>query len=270
MMLEVSMGTNTLSVFTKPWRDLQLGELGTLVRRLGFQAIELPVRPGYQVVPERAITVLPDAVRMLADGGVAVASVAASPEYGIIEACARAGVPLIRDMARVRPGERYTDAEIRLRTGYARLGPALASVGVKLGIQNHAGSFVPNALGLRALLSDLDPAVFVAVWDAAHEALAGMPPQYALDVIAPRLGMVNLKNGYWRRVGDCGTAGQAWEIVWTDGRTGLARWDEVARLLRDRGYAGVICLTAEYSDASAVDRLIAEDAAYARDLLADA
>ena len=264
------MGTNTLSVFTKPWRDLQLGELGTLVRRLGFHAIELPVRPGYQVEPEHAVTALPEAVRMLADGGVAVASVAASPERGIVEACARAGVSLIRDMARVLPGERYTDAEVRLRTEYARLGPALASAGIRLGIQNHAGSFVPNALGLRALLSDLDPAAFVAVWDAAHEALAGMPPHYALDVIAPRLGMVNLKNGYWKRTVDCGATEQAWEIVWTGGRAGMARWDEVIRLLRLSGYAGVICLTAEYSEASAVDRLIAEDAAYTRALLAGA
>jgi len=168
------MGTNTLSLFTKPWRELPLRQLGTLVCRLGFQAIELPIRPGYQVPPERAGTLLPDAVRILAESGISVASVASTPEHGIVDACARAGVPLIRDMARVLPGERYTDAEIRLRAEYARLGPALASAGVRLGIQNHAGSFVPNALGLRALLSDLDPAVFVAVWDAAHEALAGI------------------------------------------------------------------------------------------------
>lgn len=264
------MAANTLSVFTKPWRELPLRQLGTLVCRLGFQAIELPIRPGYQVPPERAGTLLPDAVRILAESGISVASVASTPEHGIVDACACAGVSLIRDMARVLPGERYTDAEIRLRAEYARLGPALASAGVRLGIQNHAGSFVPNALGLRALLSDLDPAVFVAVWDAAHEALAGMAPQYALDVIAPRLGMVNLKNGYWRRKGDCGATGQAWEVAWTGGQAGLARWDEVVRLLQSSGYSGVICLTAEYSDASAVDRLIAEDAAYARHLLAGA
>ena len=268
MMREVSMGTNALCVFTKPWRDVPLRDLGALVRRLGFRAVELPVRPGYQVVPERAMTALPEAVRVLADRGVAVASVAASPEYGIIEACARAGVPLIRDMARVLPGERYTEAEVRLRTEYALLGSALAGAGVRLGIQNHAGSFVPNALGLRALLSDLDPASFVAVWDAAHEALAGMAAQYALDVIGSRLGMVNLKNGYWQRAADPATAGQAWKIVWVGGRDGLARWDKVVQLLRDRGYSGVICLTAEYSDASAVDLLIAKDAAYVRALIA--
>jgi hypothetical protein len=35
-----------------------------------------------------------------------------------------------------------------------------------------------------------------------------------------------------------------------------------------RSYAGVVCLTAEYSDETDVARLIAEDVAYARSLWA--
>jgi len=38
----------TWSVFTKPWRELALPALRTLVREMGFQAVELPVHPGYQ------------------------------------------------------------------------------------------------------------------------------------------------------------------------------------------------------------------------------
>jgi sugar phosphate isomerase/epimerase len=41
------------SVFTKPWRDKPLAELGAFVRSLGFDGIELPVRTGYQAPPER-------------------------------------------------------------------------------------------------------------------------------------------------------------------------------------------------------------------------
>jgi hypothetical protein len=36
--------------------------------------------------------------------------------------------------------------------------------------------------------------------------------------------------------------------------------------LKRRSYQGVVCLTAEYSDQASVDRLIAEDLAYARSL----
>jgi hypothetical protein len=43
----------------------------------------------------------------------------------------------------------------------------------------------------------------------------------------------------------------------------------VAAELRRSGYDGTVCLTAEYSDTAAVDRLIAEDIVYARSLFAE-
>ena len=58
------MSVITLSVFTKPWKT-PLAELGQYVRDLGFDAIELPVRPGYQVTPENVARDLPRAVATL-------------------------------------------------------------------------------------------------------------------------------------------------------------------------------------------------------------
>ncbi len=57
-----------------------------------------------------------------------------------------------------------------------------------------------------------------------------------------------------------------WETYWTSGRQGRADWRRVAAKLKRMNYTGPICLTAEYSDPAAVDRLIAEDLAYARSL----
>ena len=59
-----------------------------------------------------------------------------------------------------------------------------------------------------------------------------------------------------------------WCAYWTTGRQGLASWPRVAAELKGRGYDGVVCLTAEYSDEASVDRLIAEDLAFARSLFA--
>ncbi len=53
------------SVFTKPWH-LPLPELAALVKGWGFDGVELPVRPGYQVTPENVRRGLPEAVRILA------------------------------------------------------------------------------------------------------------------------------------------------------------------------------------------------------------
>jgi hypothetical protein len=48
----------------------------------------------------------------------------------------------------------------------------------------------------------------------------------------------------------------------------LCSWPRVVAELKRRQYQGVICLTAEYSAEGAVNRLIAEDIAFARALFA--
>jgi sugar phosphate isomerase/epimerase len=161
----------------------------------------------------------------------------------------------------------YRATEARIQHHFTTLLPTLRDSGVKIGVQNHNGDYVCNAMGLRHLLEPFDPHLIGAVWDAAHNALNGENPDLALDIIWPHLLMVNWKNAFWRRVTGPEVSDVAWEPYWTTGRQGLASWPRVAQILRERGYSGVLCLTAEYTDEPAVDRLIAEDLAYARSLI---
>ena len=46
------------TVFTKPWREPTIEALADHVKALGFDGVELPVRPGYQVPPEAVATLL--------------------------------------------------------------------------------------------------------------------------------------------------------------------------------------------------------------------
>lgn len=259
-------GKIMFSVFTKPWPMLSLPELSMLVSDLGFDGIELPVRPGYQVAPEN-VTDLPHAAMILAEYGVRIFSVAGPTGEATIAACAEAGVPTIRVMARIGPGEGYLEAEDRLRREYDRLLPLLDTYGVRLGVQNHCGRFVANALGLRCILERYDPKHIGAVWDAGHEALEGTAPDLALDAIWSHLCMVNLKNAYWKRTTGPEEVYAEWSVYWTTGQHGLASWPRVIQELKEREYDGVVCLTAEYSDKSAADRLVASDLAYVRTLL---
>jgi len=257
-------GSITYSVFTKPWK-IPVPELARFVRQLGFDGVEFPVRPGYQVEPENIARDLPIAARQFADEGVRICSVAGDTDVATIAACAEAGVPIIRTMARV-PGPDYRATVAALQREYEALVPALEEHGVTIGVQNHCGRFVPDALGLDCLLSPFDARHIAAVWDAAHEALQGGEPDHALDVIWPRLCMVNLKNAFWQRTNGPEADYAQWRHYWTSGRHGLCSWPRVVSLLKERGYRGVVCLTAEYSDQSAVDRLIAEDLSFARSL----
>lgn len=254
-----------LSVFTKPWKTLTVPELGRMVHRLGFEGVELPIRPGYQVEASAIARDLPLAQEQLRDCGVSIFSVATTPTPEAIQTCGRLRIPVIRVMVQIGP-EGYTATERRVQQEYEALAPMLRDAGVVLGVQNHNGNFVANAMGLRGLLAPFDPRVIAAVWDVAHNALNGEALDLGLDIIWPHLNMVNLKNAFWRRTNGPEAVAAEWDVFWTSGRHGQASWPLVAALLKERGYSGVVCLPAEYTDEPAVDRLIAEDIAYAKSL----
>jgi len=257
----------TFSVFTKPWKKMPIGELGRMVHDLGFDGVELPVRPGFQVEPEDVTKDLPRVVRGLSEFGVKVTSVAGPADEKTISACAEAGIPIIRICVGIQE-EGYMATEAKLQKKLDALVPILDRYGVKLGIQNHCGRFVCNAMGIRHLIEKYDPRHIGAVWDAAHNALSGEEPEMAIDIVWSHLCMVNLKNAFWRRVTGPEAEDVVWRPYWTTGRQGLASWPRVAAELKRRGYKGVICLTAEYTDEASVNRLIAEDIAFARSLFA--
>ena len=206
-------------------------------------------------------------MRQLAESDVLVTSVATTPTEAAIATCGELAIPMIRTMAPIGD-DGYLASEARLQQEYAALLPLLQVHNVKLGVQNHYGRYVCNAMGLRHLIERFDPGSIGAVWDAAHTALQGEEPELAIEIVWSHLCMVNLKNAFWRRVTGPEAEDVQWSPYWTSGRQGLASWPRVAAALQRRNYAGVICLTAEYSDEPAVDRLIADDLAYARSLFA--
>ncbi len=80
--------------------------------------------------------------------------------------------------------------------------------------------------------------------------------------------MVNLKNAFWQRTNGPEAEFAVWQPYWTSGAQGLANWPRVVSELKRRRYQGVVCLTAEYSDETAVNRLIAGDIRFAKSLFA--
>ena len=253
------------SVFTKSWKKMSVPELGEFISRLGFEGIELPVRPGFQVEPKNVTKDLPRVAKKFAEFGLKITSVAGPTDEATISACSEAGIPIIRTCVSIDE-EGYLATEAKFQKKLDALVPLLDKYDVTLGIQNHCDRCVCNAMGLRHLIEKYDPKHIAAVWDAAHNALNGEDPELALDIIWSHLCMVNLKNAFWRRITGPEAEDVQWRPYWTTGRQGLASWPRVAAELKKRKYQGVICLPAEYSDEASVNRLITEDIAFAKSL----
>ena len=261
---------NQLAIFTKPWKALALPELAQHIKSLGFDLIELPVRPGFQVEPDNIERDLPAAVKMLGERGVRVLNVTADMPLNderLYSACAEAGIGMNRVMFWQHDKD-YWSAETEARRQLDAALPLCEQYDFQIGIQNHSGRFVPvNEMGMCHLVKDYNQRHVAAVWDPAHNALEGMNSDSALDVLAPHLCVVNLKNAYWRRVSGPEAEVAEWKIYWTSGAQGRASWAQVIAKLKAIDYQGPICFSAEYSDEERVDELIVKDLAFARGFL---
>ena len=252
------------SVFTKPWKTMPVDELCKKVAGWGYNGVEFPLRPGYQVEPENAEKGLPALANTMAGYGLSIMSVASSTEENIFAGCQAAGVPIIRIMAPVDLQKGYLKCEKELQGYLDGLLPLCEKYQVKVGVQNHQGAMVFSTMELKRLLEPFDPRFIGGVWDAGHSGLAGEIADKALDIIWDKLILVNLKNGYWKPKTGPEAEKMNWIPYYTLGRYGMASYPEIIAYLKKRDYSGDICLPVEYTDETMVDRLAGVELAYVK------
>jgi sugar phosphate isomerase/epimerase len=271
----MSSNKNMITVFSKPWPEKSIEELADFLADVGFDGVELPVRPNFQVTPETVSQELPRAARVFEQRGLKIQSVAGPENEETIAALGDAGVPILRVMAKIDMSKGYAKCTEEHRSRWRTLLPALEKHGVTIGVQNHADYYVGSAVGLVQILDGFDTKLVGAVLDPAHCGLDGEPDDMAIDIAWPVLVMVNLKSAFWKMKGGLESGDLEWEKHWTTGRYGITSWPRVVSELKERGYKGAYCLTAEYRGwearadltGDAVDPLIADDLAYAKSLI---
>lgn len=257
------------AVFVKPWKSLSIPKLALHVLELGFNLIELPIRPGFPVEPERIEQDLPEAVKTLAELGVSIVNVTVDlplTDERLYAACAANNITMNRVIfKRISPS--YWESEKDARRQLDAAIPLCEQYGVKIGIQHHYGGSVPiNSMGLYNLVKDYDPRYVGAIWDPAHNALQGEDALTGLELVQSHLCMVNLKNAYWRRMNPPDGSEAKWGAYFCAGPHGRTSWADVAAGIKQVGYTGPITFSAEYTDDNYTDRLLEADLAYARKL----
>lgn len=255
------------SVFTKPWQNISVDTLAQKVKAMGFDGIEFPLREGYQVEPANAVRDLPALAKKLGEYGLKITSVASSTDEAIFEACALAGVDLIRIMFAADLEEGYLKSEAKMKKEIEKFLPLCEKYKVRVGIQNHYGPMASNSMELRHLLEGFDPTYVGAIWDAAHSGLAGEEPEQGLDIVWDYLMLVNLKTAFyqWQKGPEMEKPNHV--RYFTTGRYGICDWERVITYLKKRNYQGVICLPAEYQDNDNVELYAQDDLQYIQSLV---
>lgn len=254
------------SVFTKPWKDKKPEELGKFVSRMGFNAIEFPLRKGYQVEPDDAETGLVQLQNLLEKYGVRITSVASDTRESIFAACQKANVRLLRIMVFADKKIGYLKSISNTQKYLEGLVPLCERYNVTVGVQHHYGYGVSSTMELCHLLQPFNPKHIGAIWDAAHSALSGEVPAQALDIIWDKLCLVNLKAAFYKRVNGPESKHAVFTPYFTTGNNCAFSWRDTIEYLVSRGYDKDICMPAEYTDEENVEQYIMQDLLYAKSL----
>ena len=270
---------NKFIVFTKPWKNIALEELGELVKDMGFDGVEYPLRDGYQVQPSDGAKGIKRLADVLGTFGLTVGSIAGGIDVkfthdnkvaGINEelfaGCGEAGVKIIRICQGLDKNIGFFENLEQIKRTYDAAVPYCEKYGVTIGLQMHCNACISSAAETYILLKDYSPKHIAAVWDSGHNGLAGTEPCFAIDTVWDMLCMVNFKAAYWKRRNGPEKDEAAWDSYWTTGIFGLGSWREAADHLKKRGYEGIVCMPAEYSDEPNVEKYTRQDLAYIKNL----
>jgi sugar phosphate isomerase/epimerase len=186
---------------------LSVSELGAKARALGFDGIDVNIRPGHPVNPANVATALPAAVTVWKEGGLVCPLATApvtlvSPDDPEVEplyaGCAAAGVPRVKiGFFHYTPGEDYwalVQAARRALEGFAWVGERY---GLQTVYQVHSGPVLgSNCAGLMHLLRGLDPRWVGAYPDLGHMVLDGEDYPMGLAMVREYLSIVAVKDAY--------------------------------------------------------------------------
>lgn len=275
-----------LVMFSKNLIEMPVEEAGRRVVEIGFDGLDLTVRPGGHLEPANARR-LPVVVKTLSCLGCAVpmlttAITGAEEPFAedIFAAAAEAGVTDLKlgywryeGFGSIR---RQVDQVRHQLDGLARLAER---TGVCANIHIHSGDFMSaDATLVWTLLKDHHPGTLGAFVDAGHLFLEGGVGSWrlALDLLAPHLRLVAAKSMGWKHAYSPQALQEIWQPQTVPLHEGTVRWLEFFTCLRAIPFDGTISLHSEYMGSYSwrdlsLDELLlqtAQDLAFIKHILA--
>jgi L-ribulose-5-phosphate 3-epimerase len=239
-------------VFSKHMAQYGYRDLALNAKKLGFDGIDLTVRPKGHVLPENAAQDLPKAVDAIRAEGLSVpmittdltstADPAAKPT---LATASKLKIPFFK-MGYLRYAKDAIDVPAKLassKKAVAELAKMAAEHQVTMGIHNHSGDYFGAAVwDSREVMAGLDPKWTGYYFDPAHATIEGGLGgwKFSLDLATRNLKMVALKDFYWEK------ADGKWRTAWCPMGEGMVNWRAVFARFAQAGFTGPYTLHSEY------------------------
>lgn len=242
-----------VSVFSKHLQFLTRDQLPAAVAEMGFDAIDLTVRKGGHVEPERVRQDLPSMVAAIRDHGLEVPMVttdivdAQTPHAeAVVKTISELGIKKYRwggfQYVNDRPIAEQLEA---LKPRVAKLAALNAEAGVCAMYHTHSGVGLVGApiWDIHEVLKGFDPNSVSVNYDVGHATVEGGAGGWidSFRITGPYLRGVAVKDFLWER-DDKGN----WSAQWKPLGSGMVRFPQFFRMLAESGFSGPLQLHFEY------------------------
>jgi sugar phosphate isomerase/epimerase len=240
-----------LLIFGKHLQFRRPEELPALTAELGFEGLDLTIRPGGNLEPATIATTLPPIVRACERLHVAlpmattgIAGLDTPHALTVLQALADNGIRTYRwgDL-KYTPGEPIEPQLESWKPRVAALAEANRRRGLTAIFHIHSGLQRPRAWDVHTLLRGFDPAHVAINYDVGHATIEGGHGGWinSFHLLGQRLRGVAVKDFLWKR-----QTNHEWKATWCPIGEGQVRLAEFFRLLRGARYSGPLQVHFEY------------------------
>jgi sugar phosphate isomerase/epimerase len=244
----------TVCFFSKHLPSMDWTRLAQAVKKLGFGGVDLTVRPGGHVLPERAAEDLPKAVAAIRAEGLSVPMITTA----LMTANDPTAKPILATAGKLsipyfKPGYyRYSFADVRgelarAMSDFRSLTEISKLHGVQCGFHNHEGYIGAQLWDVAQTIDQLDQKWVGYYFDIRHAVAEGGGAGWkiALNLAAPRIKMIAVKDSYWEKTS------RGWRQVNCPLGEGMVDWKAYFKTLRQANFHGPVSLHLEYDIPSA-------------------
>jgi sugar phosphate isomerase/epimerase len=239
----------TFCLFSKPLPQMDWRELAQRAKRAGFGGIDLTVRKGGHVAPEKAVEDLPKAVSIIREEGLQVPMITTE----LVSAADPAAEPIFRTASKlsipfVKPGYYHyqlSDVRKELKSAgekFRGLAELAKAQGIQLGYHNHQGLIGAQLWDMETVIGPLDPKWVGYYFDLLHATAEGGVGGWKIstNLVIPRLKMVSVKDFYWEKTP------KGWYARTCPLGEGMCDWKYFLRAIARAGFHGPVSLHLEY------------------------
>lgn len=237
-------------IFSKHLQFLNLKEAGQKAAELGFDGIDITIRPKGHVLPENVKTELPTAIKDIKSAGsvcrmitTAITDASNPQDVQVIKSAGDEGIEFYRsnwfdykDDIGLEESLTHYKEKVRL------LGELNKENNIIGCYQNHSGIKVGASVWeVKKILETVNPAFFGTQYDIRHAVVEGGKSwSNGVKLLKEHIKTIVLKDFKWGRVKG------KWQIVNVPIGEGMVDFDAYFKLLKSLGLKPPVCLHLEY------------------------